>query len=434
MRRSDARHQSAGSRRAPDVLIKKDIFRAGRYRLNDGSTHVFTRQDVIDAYHNTRAMLRAGHAWTPPIIWEHSENEGPVPLSAIQHELTIDRNRRAEMMRNTLGYPTDVKLEYEKGVPVLYAECQVPDRADAEQWRRVGRCSACIKWDMKDSAGRFFPGATIFHIAATTRPIQHDQKTVSLSSLSHSANWTAAKTMFLAESDMADENTTPGGKSDDLTQTKQLVGQLGYPVPDEVTDLATLNIALKAHVLAKTGDTSAELGDDDGDEPPPPDDNDPNVNPGGDGATTGQGFGGGTMLSDVAAGQRVLDAATRRGFLDRLDRVEGFAASKGLRTAVELRKIRDALSTVSLSWGGDGLPKMNKAIQALVDVERSVQALRAAGVNDGKGKGKGRGFPRRETESLSAIAGRTEQELAKAHADAELRARGFLPAAAEPKK
>lgn len=410
------------------MLITKDIFKAGTYRLTDGSLHVFTNQDVYDAYNNTRAMLRDRHPWTPPIIWEHSANEGPVPLSAIESELAKSRERRADYVRNALGYPTDVKLKTENGVPVLYAECQVPDNRDAEQWARVGKCSACIKWDMKDSTGRFFPGASVFHIAATTRPIQTDLKTVSLSSLGvGGSTWTAARTMFLAESTMADEKTDDGvpGKKDDLATTKELVGQLGYPVPDEVTDYAMLNIALKAHVLAKGDDDamSNEIDDNDADDFG---DDDPNSNPGGDGSTTGQGFGAGTMLSDVgpvAAGQKVLDTATRRGFLERLDKVEGFAAGKGLRTAVELRKLRDDLGSVSLSWGGDGKPKMNRAIRELVDIERSVKALKAAGV----GRGRGSAATARRTESLSAIAGRTEEELAKKHAEAELLARGFGP-------
>lgn len=369
--------------------VRKDIFRAGTYRDQNGIEWTFTDQDVRDAFANAKAMLNnGGEAWTPPVIWEHDFASVPMPISAMLSIYTTDRNRRGDTAKNTFGHLLEVDLVKEAGHPVLYGTHFVPDPKDAQQWRNVKWCSPRIDWNVTDPLGRKYPGASVIHIAATTRPIQIDQKPVMLSA------WGGGnRSMFLSRiAPMADEKETKkpkedsvGGANEEIGRLKKALSALGFPIPETASDMDGVCIALEAHALAQKSEPELPADDDF--------DDDSNLDSPGATASVSPAMLSGLnadqtkVVTTGAAALGVATANARNNLLGRLGRIEKRAAVNGLATPVELKTLRQRLTTVNLSFLDDGNVKSNTAIHELGLLEKSVNRLGKSGAGAEKPKG-----------------------------------------------
>ena len=376
--------------------VWKDIFRGGRYRDQSGTVHTFTDTDVREAHSNAVKMLNnGGEAWAPPAIFEHDWTSVPVPVSAMLSIYETDRDRRADTARNCFGHLKAVELRPDPstGRPVLWGCHYVHDPKDAERWKATRYCSPRIDWNTIDPLGRRYPGACIVHVAATTRPIQIDQKPVMLSA------WKAgSRSLMLSKDDaMAKEDLTGTG-GDDLTRLKSLLAQAGFPIPDSATDMNSTLVAFEAGIMARNPDGDVGETEPDGDEGDMGDEGD-----------TADGAGGSTtnsvspaMLSAIPADQRpavqaginglaLITNNTRGRLLKRLTRVEAVAVEKGLYTPTKMAALRTRLTSVALSFMPTGSVVKNSAIHELELLENAVRGIANAtntAPKPGKGKAK----------------------------------------------
>lgn len=378
--------------------VEKDIFRGGDYLDQSGEQHTFTDSMVVESFHNARRMLDHAEPWVPAAIWEHDWNAVPVPLSKMLSIYETDRERRAGTARNCFGHLKAVELRNDPKSrrPVLWATLEIPDRADAERWKKVRWCSPRIDFDAVDPFGRQYPGASIFHIAATTKPIQIDQNPVMLSA------WSAGKrSMFLSrDASMAKEDDDKAGAESgtaDLTRLKDLCTKAGFPIPDSATDMNSVLVAFEAGIMAKGGTTPADdFADDDGDGLPNADDATP------EGRTTSVSPAmlsallakipdaeGKKLLETGAAALTMVTGNTRAALLSRFNAIEKPAAESGLATPVELAKLKQRLTAVKLSFMPTGEVVGNSTMRELDVLERAVKRSKLGGGNaNGTGKTK----------------------------------------------
>lgn len=410
--------------------VWKDIFRPGQYRDQSGALQRFTKKDVLDAKANIDRMLSHCEAWAPPAIHEHDWTSCPVPISQLLSVYETDRNRRADTTRNTFGHVKKAEIRMENGKPVLWACHEIPDPADADAWKRARYCSPRVDWDVTDPLGRKYPGACIIHVAATTRPIQVDQKPVMLSA------WGAGtRSLLLSRDPMADgkddtdDGTGSGGASGDLSRLKDLCSRAGFPIPDSATDMNSVLVAFEAGIMARDGgapENEPETDDGDADNSPSPQDS--------SGATTSVSP---AMLSGLAnldasvrnaatAGINALAMVTqntRTNLLERLGKVEKTAVESGHCTPKKIADLKAKLNTVSLSFMPDtGALVRRGAILELEAIEDAVRTVKRIQANNGKGKPKTKSISLGSLPTGTAPMGSVSQEeldaAIKAAADA----------------
>jgi hypothetical protein len=144
------------------VELWKDVLIPGTYRLADGRRVAYTPADCRAAAHLSNRMLLAG--LRIPWCWEHDARAGPAYWP---------RGRPlADLCPTVFGEATRFRVSADG---VLWARAVIDGPADARRFLAVGSVSPRVQWGWRDSRGRVWPGVLIYHVAATTRPIQTGQ-------------------------------------------------------------------------------------------------------------------------------------------------------------------------------------------------------------------------------------------------------------------
>lgn len=264
----------------------KDCLLPGTVHLPNGEVR-FDDTDIRNAVEQCNAKLAAG--WRIPLCWEHDDEQLPVKLSMA--------DRLANLAKNTIG---DVRAfrEHEGRVQFL------PDVYDANDLPRLNNVkfvSPQVRRNWKDSDGHVWPGLTIQHVAATPIPKQKMQDAFQLSDGSESPLRIAEEEIIrLSEgsavknpefeafieslkknpknaklvkrlakinlSDGEEEGDKPeeGDGAGDIKALIDALNECGITIPEEVTDIKGLIIAVKAaHGKgSEDEDDDADLNDD----------------------------------------------------------------------------------------------------------------------------------------------------------------------------
>jgi hypothetical protein len=330
------------------MIVQKDIFRPGEYRLPDGREVKFTAADVRRAYENGLAMLR--NRFAIPAIYEHDEHATPVQLSG-----SADPNWPESFARKAVGHVTGFSLREEGGVPVLWASHEIPEE-DAKQWAKARFASPRLDVNASDSKGNRYPGYSVQHVAITPRPIQVEQSPVQLSTTAY----TAPIYLSMEYLKMADENDDKGGSDTgggEFKRVKDALSSMGHTLPDSVTDWNGLATALE--VLAANGGATE------------PDDMDDMDDQDGDG--TGETTAAAPPIMMSAQQQKVherLVNAERRSLATRAETATRKLVARGLLTADQASKFNAKFTSVSLSFASDGSVKRNELVAQLETYEQ----------------------------------------------------------------
>lgn len=233
-----------------------EVLAPGRYRLADGRTVEYTREDTRNAERQGKAMLRAG--LSVPLCWEHDPRAEPAYLS--------DLHKNAWLARGYFGRAAD----FQTVNGVLFVRPAIDSPNDLEQFKRVGKVSPRLDWDWTDEQGKTWPGLTVGHIASTPKPVQRSQSKIGSaypSHLSHAAGGTSRRTDYLSQStrlpgaEMADPiepvegaDEVAGGGNDFAEIVAMLRDpNVGLMVPEGISDIATLKLAMQAAIHTKHG-------------------------------------------------------------------------------------------------------------------------------------------------------------------------------------
>lgn len=339
------------------MIVQKDIFRPGEYRLPDGREVKFTAADVRRAYENGLAMLR--NQFAIPAIYEHDEQATPVQLSG-----SADPNWPESFARKAVGHVTGFNIREEDGVPVLWASHEM-DEEDAKQWAKARFASPRLDVNASDSKGNRYPGYSVQHVAITPRPIQVEQSPVQLSTTAY----TAPIYLSMEYLKMADENDDKGGSDaggGEFKRVRDALSSMGHTLPDSVTDWNGLATALE--VLAANGsgsdmDDMDDMGDGDGDE-------------------AGNTAAAAPPIMMSAQQQKVHDRlvnAERRSLATRAETATRKLVSRGLLTADQANKFNAKFSSVSLSFTSDGSVKRNELVAQLETYEQLAGNVKRTG-------------------------------------------------------
>jgi len=241
-----------------------EVLAPGRYRLADGRSVEYTRADTANAERQGRAMLAAG--LSVPLCWEHDSRAVPAYLSDLHQNAWLAR-----------GYFGEAE-EFKRGADgKLYVRPKIEDPDDARQFARIGKVSPRLDWDWTDEKGKTWEGLTVGHVAATPKPVQRDQQKGGLAYLSgfhtdaagrkHRTDYLSQATRIEGPA-MADEKIDDGaGNDSDVAQIVKMLRGIGLMVPEDVTDVKSLRLALQAAAHTKHGDPdgdAADMGDSDG--------------------------------------------------------------------------------------------------------------------------------------------------------------------------
>ena len=228
------------------IEVWKDVLHPGRQCDRHGRWFAFTAKDTAQAHRNVQAMLSRG--WHVPACWEHQDAAEPASLSAA--------DAKAAFARHTFGHVVGSRLDANG---VLWLKHRLHDPRDAEQLRKTRFVSPKVyPSGYTDSAGHRYPGKVVTHVAATPVPVQSWQQPFELG---------RADALYLSYTpeggtvaDDADKGKTddkpaapppkeepPAPKGDgNLTALIDALRETGHTIPDEVTDIPGLIIAVKA--------------------------------------------------------------------------------------------------------------------------------------------------------------------------------------------
>lgn len=188
------------------VEVWKDTLYPGTYTLPNGRTVTYSPADVANAVAQGQKMIDAGlHI---PVAWDHQANAIPEYLS----DLDANPDWRAEYVRNTLGHVKGFELRD----GIAWANVLITDPKDADAFRKAKFVSPRIDTDPVDSAGVKWPGKTIAHVGVTSKPVQHRQQPVALSSLAgqNRRAWAASVSHTLSEYKGSDVKKDDDAKDD----------------------------------------------------------------------------------------------------------------------------------------------------------------------------------------------------------------------------
>ncbi len=253
--------------------LDKDILHCGTWTLGNGQQWTCTPGMVRAACANGNRMLRTAEAFAPPWVWEHHLDAQPVPMDVLLSTIESPREWRSGLAREMFGRVTGFGIKHSGGDPVLWATSEIPDTADARQLAKLKFVSSRVNVDYRDPSGRFHPGASIGHVAATAKPIQYQQQPVFLSAvpvlprpgfarsfvfLSTNGGSTVADEKKPAEGDAA------GGSA--VNRCKAAMAMKGVTIPDSVTTPDDLALALEIWASVSEPDAGADdvIPDDDG--------------------------------------------------------------------------------------------------------------------------------------------------------------------------
>jgi hypothetical protein len=341
------------------MIVRKDIFRPGKYRLPDGREFEFTANDVQRAHANGVAMLR--NRFAVPTIYEHDLTAKPAMLS----DSASKPDWPESFARKAIGHVTSFGLRREEGVPVLWTEHEIPDEQDVQQWRKARFASPCLDRNVTDSKGNRYPGLSVLHVAVTPRPIQVEQLPIQLST-THYGSPICLSMEYLEMADENDDkksgngsrNNSKGGDSGggEFTRIRDALSTMGHTLPDSVTDWSGLATALE--VLAANG--GAGGGDDPGDD------------------FGGDGTGSETTTSNppvmMSAQQRKAEerlvAVERRSLATRAESATRTLVSRGLMTSDQAKKFVGRFGAINLSFTESGEVAKNDVLAQLESYEQ----------------------------------------------------------------
>jgi hypothetical protein len=149
----------------------------------------------------------------------------------------------AQKAKQNLGHVVDARTSPEGYLEVTL---EVPGEDDAKRLPSVRFVSPEITRDYTDGDGRVWRGQSITHVAVTPRPVQHRQKPFAAARLSLDR----VVRLALEGYEMADkENEATEGEEKtggDLSALIDALRETGMTIPDEVSDISGLIIAVKA--------------------------------------------------------------------------------------------------------------------------------------------------------------------------------------------
>lgn len=235
--------------------LRVPILKPGRYRLSDGRTVAYTKDDARHVCSQGNKQIAAG--LKVPLSWMHDPDAEPQYLSNTKENQLHDEAWVAK------GYFGDV-LRYEvapDGTAIAIVNVHTPK--DAEQFQRVGTVSPCLLNNWTDEKNVKWPGLTIMHVASTPKPIQREIGKVT--NLSHCAKTKrhrelqllsqTATTITPWSESMEDEKKGKVGKGGDFSKLVALMNENGMSVGDP-SDMDQLMVGLKAHFDTKNGGSS----------------------------------------------------------------------------------------------------------------------------------------------------------------------------------
>lgn len=241
--------------------LRVPLLKPGRYRLSDGRTVAYTKDDAKHVCNQGNKQIAAG--LKVPLSWMHDPDAEPQYLSNTKDSQLHDEAWVAK------GYFGDV-VRYEMapdGAAIAIVNVHTPK--DADQFQRVGTVSPCLLNNWTDEKGVKWPGLTIMHVASTPKPIQRDLGKVA--NLSHVAKTKRHRELQLLSQtettitpwseSMGDEKKDKTGKGGDFSKLVALMNENGMSVGDP-SDMDQLMVGLKAHFDTKNGgSTSVDVVD-----------------------------------------------------------------------------------------------------------------------------------------------------------------------------
>jgi hypothetical protein len=251
-------------------VIEKDVLYPGTVHPPDVDGPVqFTSEDIASGYDESkgisipflerRAKEMLAAELQIPFSWAHQPRA--VPMKAAD----LDK-LRAEKERLALGHVAGVSMHKDG---YLMTDLEVPSDSDRKKLPAVRFVSPLIRWNFKDGDGRQWPGPSIMHVAATSKPVQHHQQPFRLSLLEGDGirlSLSDYQSVQLAEDAMADEyEETPEVDDEVETETEPETPEPEPEPTDEsgntalVTKLKDVLALLEDHQLVLGDDTKAEL-------------------------------------------------------------------------------------------------------------------------------------------------------------------------------
>jgi hypothetical protein len=278
------------------MRIWKEVLLPGRQRDARGNWFSFSRRDVHAARKNIAKML--SRRVPVPCVWEHLNVEAGDP-----------EEWRARYAKHTFAHVAGHRINSRGGLELLH---DVPDPKDVDQLLKTRFVSPKVyPQGYSDSRGGEYRGATIAHVAATPTPVQFWQRPFQLS---------RTDALFLSYQPegrtVAEETKKPAGDAGADGDFKALLDALretGMTIPDEVTDVKGLIIAVKASGGAGAAEPDLDLDDEDAETETPAE---PDVN-----ADTAAAGGGGMPLMMSATQAAPLIAPTRRDLINRAEKL-----------------------------------------------------------------------------------------------------------------
>lgn len=310
--------------------IWKDVLHPGRQCDSSGRWFAFHHRHIARAHHNVQRMLSRG---VPiPCVWEHQDIEAGDTAAA-----------KAAYARHTFGHIAGSRVR--GGVLELLHE--VPDSKDVRQLAKTRFVSPKVYPGYSDSRGGEYRGTTIAHVAATPTPVQFWQRPFQLSRrkpLYLSYRFEGQTVADEKEDEGTETGTVDGGQFQALVEALR---ESGLNIPDEVTDIGGLIIAVKAS-------SDAEPMDDFDDKPVDEDDDLL-----GEDASVAPGDAPPLVMSDRRVSGYI--AIERRQLLARADGL--FKSGRVDKPTAE--KLKRELDAVSLSFSKSGDLKPTRAVARL---------------------------------------------------------------------
>jgi hypothetical protein len=333
------------------ATFAKDILYPGVWHLANGRKEVFTPERVRHLAERLDAVLRAG--LNVPVCWEHQESAVPLSQADLDREL-------AEKTRKVIGHVTGVRLSPEG---FIEAAIDVPNADDARRLPAVRFVSPFINQGLPDGSGRAWPGESIWHVAVTPRPVQHTQKPFKPVALSQGICLSLDGYKGGSMAEKQKEDGVEGGSLADLVEALKAAG---LNIPEEVSDIAGLIIAVKAN--HEGDDTDLET---------PPEEPPQEVPP-----TSGVGMSlnkNKKSARELALEKQLLDTEAA-GVKRRV------AALKGRVALPVYQKLTQEVNAVKLSLGDDGKLRNDFFLARLAAFEEAAAANPFAAQPQGKGE------------------------------------------------
>lgn len=308
----------------------------------------FTPEYVKAAYERNAALVDAGIP--VPVCWGHRDDAKPGKLS--RDDLVTAREK------GTAGFVDRYELDLSSNR--VFATVDVPDESDAKRAEILKFCSPEID-EFTDGSGKDW-GEVFTHVALTPRPRQHGEL-VPTTRLSLTYAGPIRLAIDQEGNDMAEEKKGDekpekkgDGEGDDAgSEIKDLIEALksiGLTIPEEVTDIPGLIIAVKAG-----GGEGGE--EDDGYE----DDGNPPENVGEAGSPSVQ-----MSLAEKKSTERA-EKVCRKELENRIVRL----VKSGRVTPPIAEGLKTRLTGVRLSFDKEGELKSNKVLAEIEAYERLPQ-------------------------------------------------------------